>query len=362
MPIKFPDGNGGVTLVGADFSSVRANFDRTTLEGNPIFEGTPTFTESIKAASIVADFTDSTLLGVEVSASMPIGTGLSMSGDTLNVAVASADSLGGVKIGTGLSMSDDTLNRSDYFEDEVSLHGGVRVWDNLHLSNGASISGVTNYFKFTNSTIDTESKLHYYGDHYFRDHVTLKSGFFTADSMKSDFGDYGSIKATHDTINVSYSTITGNATVTGMRDFTSKVTLQGEVTFNDDIKVADSLDVDLGSSSKILAKKNTIDLTGSEITGNHSVNGNTYFEEKQHFLKPIVAHDGVSLIGELKSADSLSHDFGSRTQIIATRDTLDFRDSYLRLEGATLSGVTLGSSVILDTVPSTVEGAMWYVL
>lgn len=262
-----------------------------------------------------------------------------------------------------------SLNSSSSFEDEVSLRGGVRVWDKVNLAQGVSLYAHSgNYWNFTSSTINAANNLHHTGGHVFNDKITLKSGLHTADSMRSDFGDYGSIKATNDTINVSHSTITGNATFNDKINFSGQVTLQGATEFQDDIKVADSIDVDFGSSGKIFAKRNVIEVAGSTIQGNHNVNGNIYFEDKQHFLDDIVAHDGVSLLGELSGADSLKHDFGSYTSIKARNDTLDFRNSYIRFDGATISadsisgGVGSSRGVILDTVPSTVEGAMWYVL
>ena len=289
------------------------------------------------------------------------------------------------------------VSLSSSFDDEVSLRGGAYIWDKVRLAQNSSVYAYNGgYWDFTSSTINSNN-LHYTGNHVFDDKITLKSGLYTADSMRTDFGDYGSIKATNDTINVSQSTITGNVTFTGNDKFSGHVTLQSSTEFQDDITVADSLDVDLGSGGKIFARRDTIEVAGSTIHGDHRVNGNIYYEQKQHFLDDIVAHGGVSLVGALSGADSLSHNFGSYTSIKAQNDTLDFRNSYIRFDDATLSGYSLGggdytlptasnsvkggikvgtglimqgdtlhavqsTTVILDTVPSTVEGAIWYVL
>lgn len=260
------------------------------------------------------------------------------------------------------------VSLSSSFDDEVSLRGGARVWNRIQLVQGASLWGNSNYLDFDTSTLHANSNFHYTGNHVFDDKITLKSGLYTADSMRTDFGDYGSIKATNDTINVSQSTITGNVTLTGNNKFAGHVTLQSSTEFQDDITVADSLDVDLGSHGKIFAQNSNIEVLGSTIHGNHSVNGVVYYERNQHFLDDIVVHDAIKLYGSLSAADSLKHDFGSYTSIRAQNDTLDFRNSYIRFDGATISadslsgGVGSSSGVILDTVPSTVEGAMWYVL
>ena len=252
------------------------------------------------------------------------------------------------------------VSLSSRFEDEVSLIGGAHIWDRIFLHPG-------NRVDFSGSSINASTNLYYTGRHIFEDKLSLKSGLYVADSMKSDFGDYGSIKATNDTIRIAQSTITGDATFTGNDKFSGHITLQSSTEFQDDITVADSLDVDLGSHGEILARHDTINVTDSVIKGYHSVQGNVYYEDRQHFLDDIVAHDGVSLIGALSGANSLSHDFGRNCKIAAQYDTLDFRNSYVRFDGATISansisgGVGSSSGVILDTVPSTVEGAMWYV-
>ena len=113
----------------------------------------------------------------------------------------------------GITLIGSDAEKYYYFENKVSLHGGVRVWDRIQLAQDTSLWGNLDYFNFSTSTINADSNLHYTGKHVFDYKVSLKSGFHVADSMKNDFGLHDSIKATNDTINLTNSTIVGNHTV-----------------------------------------------------------------------------------------------------------------------------------------------------
>jgi hypothetical protein len=86
-----------------------------------------------------------------VKGGIKVGSGLSMSGDTLNNAyslpTASASVKGGVKIGSGLSMSGDTLNNAYSLPTaSASVLGGIKVGSGLSISSGVlSIANQSSY-------------------------------------------------------------------------------------------------------------------------------------------------------------------------------------------------------------------------
>lgn len=330
---------------------------------------------------------------------------------------------GGIMIGKGFNMTDDSLNVSYRIDDKVTLTGGVDIRDNVQLNQNVSLFAHTgNYWKFTASTIDSGStNLHYTGKHVFDDRISIKGGFYTAESINVDFGSDNSIDARNDTINIGNSTIAGSAVIKGNQKFNDKITLQGGAIIQDDVVMGDYLKIDLGRHNAIKAGADTITFSGTIIEGNPTITGNVYYEGNQHF------HDDVSFNDTPKfykgayfaSYDNEVEENGSITanhNIIAVKfssidgygSDLDLRDCTINLEGATITGYQgseLGSyldltnrtidlegatitgyqsaefnlsgctidlegatitglqsgGIVLDTIPSTVEGAMWYV-
>ena len=227
----------------------------------------------------------------------------------------------------GITLIGSDVAVSNYFEDEVSLHGGVRIWDRFYLNQNTSVYAHTGgYWDFTGSTINANNNLHYIGNHVFDDNikfagkVTLQGGAAIQDdvtfndSLDIDCGRYALIDARHDTIKLTNSTISGNHTVDGNAYY------QGVHCFTDEVS-----------------------LKSCTVSGNHTLEGNAYhyginrFYDDASFEKGVKFYDKASLLGGVKVGTGLI------------------------MQGDTLHAVQ-STTVILDTVPSTVEGAMWYVL
>ena len=236
-----------------------------------------------------------------------------MDGDTLNVTltagesytlpVATAARLGGIKVGNGMSI--DSAGKLD-----VTLTGG----------NG-------NPFSET---------------------VTMKGGIYIADSLNNDLGDYGTLKATYDTINVNNSTITGNHSITGEAifkgraefDFTTVLkgftTFESKPTFETGLKIENEQSTNLGTRSTVQALEAQLLLRNSSVVADHVSVGSVY-GFPYHFLDKAVFDGKPTLYAGFEVADSMTCDFGEHDSIKASNDTINVTNSTI-LGAHTVSG------------------------
>ncbi len=289
-----------------------------------------------KQSSIIKDFTYTLVAQISNAA---LVTAIIQKNFTLPV--ATTDSLGGIIVGNGLSIDgagklDVTLSggggSGNPFSEKVTMNGGFEVADSVSsdLGDYGLLKAANKTIQITDSTIKANTST---GNYYFASRpvfegkVTFNDGLTVADSvLGNDLGEHGSIKATNDTINVSNSTITATAASIGAaKSYLSlnqaTVAIGSASIGGSNWTIGGSIHID-GTTD---FEGNDVTLKDSNINMNNATltggNANYHFDGKPHFdSKPTLAA-GIYI------ADSLNNDLGDYGSIKATNDTLNVTNS-----------------------------------
>ena len=300
-----------------NLASITTAGNNITISGGTIKSANTTYSDASTTASGLMSASDKIKLN-----------GIAASANNYTLPTASSSTKGGVKIGTGLSMSTDTLNATVMTAATSSASGKAGLVP-------APAAGKQNSFLRGDGSwvVPTDTNTTYSAA------TTTTSGLMSA-ADKKKLNNLASITTAGDNITITNGTISGTANTT----YSAATTVSSGLMSSSDKKKLDNL-------ASITTAGSNITISGGTISGT----ANTTYTAGSN-----ITISGTTISGTANTTYSAATTTTGGLMSAADKKKLNSLASITTAgSNITISGGTISAAVVLNTVSSTVDGAMW---